>query len=461
MKKNLRIVSVAAAALLAVAPVAAAGVSSVSAADVPALDSNTQSTKGDVNWALNGQVVSGGANITPNLTLTTQNKFAGLNKSSLTGSITAKVDGQSYTAVYAPANATDAGTKVTVKDSKGTVVNSGADLVPGDTYEVTISSLKFNFGTPNANKKFTLTLAGGTFEYGTEGANPSHEVTTNSAGVVELKNVVVSVTAHDYADPATVQFVNRATGVPVSSGSVDMIANAQGEANVNTVAAAINAKYTAMQVRYENGTNGKDNGTGLVNQAVKEVATGNDVAAALKKENISVSPTGFFKAPHSFTVNVSAKSAINTASATMPVSVVFTNVADPVVPSQPKTIMHNAYFYDKNAKRVGTDKVTRYNTVTVSMNKTKFSNGIEYYEVVENNKLSGKFINADNIDGTKRTLKHNAYVYRSSKKRANKVVLKKGTEVVTYGGAYTFKNGKQYYKIGNNTDKTYVKASNF
>ena len=49
---------------------------------------------------------------------------------------------------------------------------------------------------------------------------------------------------------------------------------------------------------------------------------------------------------------------------------------------------------------------------------------------------------------------HNAYVYKSSKKRANKVTLKKGTEVTTYGGTYTFKNG-------NNTDKTYVKASNF
>jgi hypothetical protein len=122
--------------------------------------------------------------------------------------------------------------------------------------------------------------------------------------------------------------------------------------------------------------------------------------------------------------------------------------------------MHNAYYYDKDAKRVGTDKVTRYNTVAVATSTTKIGDKT-YYEVVENGKLSGKFINADNIDGTKRTLKHNAYVYKSSKKRANKVVLKKGTEVTTYGGSYTFKNGKQYYKIGNNTEKTYVKASNF
>src|SRR5699024_11555867 len=96
--------------------------------------------------------------------------------------------------------------------------------------------------------------------------------------------------------------------------------------------------------------------------------------------------------------------------------------------------------YDKNAKRVGTVKVSLYNIVTVATSTTKIVDKT-YYEVVENGKLSGKFINADNIDGTKRTLKHNAYVYKSSKKRANKVVLKKGEEVTTYDGTYTFKNG--------------------
>ena len=98
---------------------------------------------------------------------------------------------------------------------------------------------------------------------------------------------------------------------------------------------------------------------------------------------------------------------------------------DTTVLSQPKTIMHNAYYYDKDAKRVGTDKLTRYNSVNVAMSTTTIK-GKAYYEVIENGKATGKFINADNIDGTKRTLKHNAYVYKTSKKRANKVVLKKG-----------------------------------
>ena len=184
-----------------------------------------------------------------------------------------------------------------------------------------------------------------------------------------------------------------------------------------------------------------------------------DVNAALKAANIPVD-NGWFAAPTSFSVNVKVTSSINGVDATLPVTVNVANGKDTTVPSQSKTIMHNAYFYDKNAKRVGTDKLTRYKSVTVAMNTTTI-NGKAYYEVIENGKATGKFINADNITGTKRTLKHNAYVYKTSKKRANKVVLKKGDKVVTYGGSYKFKNGKRYYKIGNNTEKTYVKASNF
>ena len=134
--------------------------------------------------------------------------------------------------------------------------------------------------------------------------------------------------------------------------------------------------------------------------------------------------------------------------------------APETVASVSKTIMHNAYYYNKEGQRVGTEKATRYDSVTVAP-KTTTINGKTYYQVVENGKAVDKYINAGNIDGTKRTLKHNAYVYKTSKKRAKKVVLKKGDTVTTYGASYKFKNGKRYYKIGNNTDKTYVKVANF
>lgn len=79
MKKNLRIVSVAAAALLAVAPVAASAVSTVSS-----IDSNNVAF-GNVNWGI-GSVANGtNFNVKPNLVLNAQNEAAGVTKSTLTG----------------------------------------------------------------------------------------------------------------------------------------------------------------------------------------------------------------------------------------------------------------------------------------------------------------------------------------------------------------------------------------
>ena len=123
--------------------------------------------------------------------------------------------------------------------------------------------------------------------------------------------------------------------------------------------------------------------------------------------------------------------------------------------------MHNAYYYKEDGTtRANNDKAKRYESVTVAMSTKKIGDK-NFYEVIKDGKATGMYINADNIDGTERTLKHNAYVYKTSKKRANKVVLKKGETVTTYGGSYTFKNGKKYYKIGNDTKKTYVKVANF
>ncbi len=187
------------------------------------------------------------------------------------------------------------------------------------------------------------------------------------------------------------------------------------------------------------------------------------VATMLRAQNIDVDAQGYFTAPASLSLTFHAESTQNNETAQLPVTVSVTNgkeVTPSTVDSVSKRIMHNAYYYDKDAKRVGTDSVKRYNSVSVLPNTTTI-NGKAYYQVVENGKAVDKYINAANIDGTKRTLKHNAYVYASSKKRANKVVLKKGEVVTTYGASYTFKNGQKYYKIGDNTDKTYVKVANF
>ena len=451
MKKNLRIVSAAAAALLAVAPVAASAVS------VNAADNTVATTTNTANTVINagGTAINTPADakydvdVTPNLTATAASTVNGQTiNGSITGNITASYNGQSYTGTLDTKNG-----EVSVADSKGTAVTDFSKLTNG-SYTVTVSGVSFNFGTANANKTITLGSKNSNVKFaGADGKfadTVKVELGQNGTLTTPISVQVSNVNALDLSNANGVNFYNASNGSQVTKGSVNVTAGLNGRLNVSTVASEILKNFAAYQV-----SNGN-----AVSQMPDQKAVVADVNAALKAANIPVDNAGWFAAPTSFSVNVKATSSINGVDATLPVTVNVANGKDMTVPSQSKTIMHNAYYYDKNAKRVGTDKLTRYNSVTVAMSTTTI-NGKAYYEVVENGKATGKFINADNIDGTKRTLKHNAYVYKTSKKRANKVVLKKGTEVTTYGGTYTFKNGKQYYKIGNNTDKTYVKASNF
>ena len=458
MKKNLRIVSAAAAALLAVAPVAAAAVSSVSA------DSQAITNATEINTNFQIPANNGAVNVSPNVTLNTS--VPGTNiKTALNASFTATVNGTTAQATLKP-NVSKA--KMWAKDN-GSVgvrgesnyqattgpnnpINDLQAITNGDAgreFKVELDHVSLNFGTANANKDVTLNFPDGAhFSYKDHDLGRSGQVHLDNSGVVELDYVVFTTTAKDFANPAVVNWLNSTTNAVVNSGNIELYAGSDaGKMNVNQVIAAVRGKYYATNF-----------GT-LTNKEASEIKYTNNLVEALKAMNVPVTD-GWFVAPKSFTFNMTATANNNDASKTLAVTVNVPNGKDMTVPSQPKTIRHNAYYYDKDAKRVGTDKLTRYNSVNVAMSTTKIGDKT-YYEVVENGKATGKFINADNIDGTKRTLKHNAYVYRSSKKRANKLVLKKGEEVTTYGGTYTFKNGKQYYKIGNDTKKTYVKASNF
>ena len=473
MKKNLRIVSVAAAALLAVAPVAASTVS-VNAAvntEITLPDNSNKDTKGTITLNSNVKAVTFPRKTTTNnVTGQVENHMW---DGSLSGNVTASYKGQTFTVnlgsgsvqkdIYYFDKATNSYNKVkvdTTKDGKKIY-----RLEPGKPYYVLVLGASINMTTANANLAHEVLGSNGdiTFYNGTDGVDTLDVATninggvyrTNESGTANLGDtfdMMVKVVPTDMTNARSVEFFEKSTGNVVNSGSLDFTVGPNQTLNVQQLVAAFNKKYTAHQLE------------GNTNSNASVTTTEADVKEQLAKQGMSVDANGNFTPYATFSLNFSAKSSANGAVATMPVTVTVNGgkvVAPATVPSQPKTIMHNAYFYDKDAKRVGTDKVTRYNTVNVSMNKTKFSNGIEYYEVIENGKATGKFINADNIDGTKRTLKHNAYVYRSSKKRANKVVLKKGETVTTYGGSYTFKNGKKYYKIGNDTKKTYVKVANF
>ena len=438
MKKNLRIVSVTAAALLAVAPVAASAVSTVSAAPITSV-----THLGNVTLPASGSTV----NVKPNISLNTK---AGSVSAAISVSFSATVDGTTANANFG-VNASNPSKIQLFKGSQEiTDLNQVTEANAGEVYKVSMTNVGLNFGSQNANKKITLNF-GSNWVAHTDSDTMTHsiEVKLNKNGVINLYQVAMDVTAKDFANPAVVTWHNGTTGAAVNSANIQLYAGADdGKMNISQVLNAVPVNQTKGNAYY----------AAQLGSDQSNISYSNNLKDALKAAGVEVDAQGGFVAPSSFTFNLTATSNKNNATASLPVTVTVPNAKVTTVPSVSKTIMHNAYFYDKDAKRVGTDKLTRYNSVTVSPTTIDSK---AYYEVVENGKLSGKFINADNIDGTKRTLKHNAYVYKTSKKRANKVTLKKGTEVTTYGSAYTFKNGKQYYKIGNDTEKTYVKVVNF
>ncbi|WP_025283212.1 SLAP domain-containing protein [Lactobacillus helveticus] len=448
MKKNLRIVSAAAAALLAVAPVAATAMP-VNAATTVTTSTTTNKPTVDLSGAGSVSESKDTVNVTPSFTLISAAKGI---PATLQGSIEASLNGTSVTADVA-----DVAKNVTLTDGNKTVYsynerenkvdNNLSDVQASKEYTMTLSGVGFSFGKANAGKTLTFKLPENVKVNDT--SNDVKVSLDQYGNATNLKFVISKIKAYDSANTNAVSFYDAKSGLVATQGSYMTLADENGNLNVNKLLDALKGKYEAMQFQ-----NSKF-------KTVKVNTTADDVKAELEKAGIKVDAANNFEAPDTFTVTLNAKSDVNGKTASLPVVVTVPNGKSTVVPSQSKTIMHNAYYYDKDAKRVGNDKVTRYNAVTVAMNTTKLANGISYYEVIENGKATGKYINADNIDGTKRTLKHNAYVYESSKKRANKVVLKKGTEVTTYGNPYTFKNGKKYYKIGADTKKTYVRVENF
>ena len=115
--------------------------------------------------------------------------------------------------------------------------------------------------------------------------------------------------------------------------------------------------------------------------------------------------------------------------------------------------MHKALMYDKNGNKTG-KAFRQFRNIDVYADKVTIGN-TQYYRVY--NTLY--YVKAANIDGTKRMLKKNSYIYKTGSKRANKKGLKKGSTVTTYGSSFKFANGKRYYRVGKG--KQYVPVANF
>lgn len=125
---------------------------------------------------------------------------------------------------------------------------------------------------------------------------------------------------------------------------------------------------------------------------------------------------------------------------------------------QKATVMVTSRAYDKDGKFTGRT-YPAYSQISY-LPEVHRINGKTYY------KVSGKdeYVRVTNITGTPRLLTRNAYVYRSSYRRsAGYPKFYKNQRVITYGAAVRFKNGKSYYKISGctATNKRYIKAVNF
>ena len=244
MKKNLRIVS-AAAALLAVAPVAASAVS-VNAADFTA--TTTAKATDYTNINLGGSAVSSNENqvdVTPALTL---NGKKGNIKASLTGSITASFGGKSFTA------------NLTGTEQNNVTINGNAakdelaNVEAGDTVTVSVANVGFNFGSENKGKKVTFKSSNSnvTFASSNRDAQVSADGKTVTAtldqnGTVSGLTVVEKLVAYDATNTNDVVFYNIATGQPVTSGDAMVLADSNKQLNVAAILPAVNSNFTATQ----------------------------------------------------------------------------------------------------------------------------------------------------------------------------------------------------------------------
>lgn len=126
--------------------------------------------------------------------------------------------------------------------------------------------------------------------------------------------------------------------------------------------------------------------------------------------------------------------------------------------TQTETVMVDSRAYDKSGNYLG-HMYYAYDSIEIVPTVVTI-NGKTYYKVANKD----EYVRVTNITGNQRTLRHNAYIYWSSYRRTPGTgKMYRGQTVTTYGPAMRFKNGKKYYRIQGcrNNNKRYIKAANF
>ncbi|MBL1072560.1 hypothetical protein, partial [Lactobacillus kitasatonis] len=265
--------------------------------------------------------------------------------SSINGNIVyTDAKGQSYTALLHGVNGINATIYQETKDGSSVSLKpvSNVKALSAGRYLARLNDVTVNLGNAAAGQTVTFKLGKGSTFKSTNAKDSGHSltVTVDGSGVAHLGEIDSEFWAYDSQDLQEVHFYSVKTGNVVTSGSVDLHARANdGMLNVNSVFAALTQEYRASQL------DGHKN--------VDQLLPVNDIRDQLKKQNVTVDPNGYFKAPASFTINFNAKSNNNGATASLPVTVNVDNAAQtPAANETTKnvTIMHISTIYDKNGK---------------------------------------------------------------------------------------------------------------
>ena len=491
MKKNRKMLGLAAAALLAVAPVAtsvvpvqAAGAfttgTTVANSSASATTTTTKPTD-RAYYTYNNEVIGEASTSNPsnNVLRTTINITAG---KTTVADVTKAINDLGL--MYFSQNSSN-GQKVTVNDDEVTKVlkASGVTFAKDDKGKETTtiesaSTSAFNFTISNGNTVVQIPMVVSTSGTATPDAtvpvfNWTENGTTNKGG---LNGKVFQVAVGSAFNPLS--FTN-------SNGEQITISAQQSDSNTTfaSVEVTSNPVNTSEAGRYYNvtltatGMTGKKTTatyTVLITSSHKQTLYANGQNAittySFYGNNIFTNNTTFKDGEQVYVsdqtktynkesysqVSPKSKSDANSSNIWVKTSALVKPAGDTNVKTYP--VMVDSRAYDKNGNYLG-HMYYAYDNIDIVPTVVTI-NGKTYYKVANKD----EYVRVTNITGNQRTLKHNAYIYWSSYRRTpGTSKMYRGQTVTTYGPQMKFKNGKKYYRIEGcrNNNKRYIKAVNF
>lgn len=482
MKKNTRILSMAAAALLAVAPVATGVIPSASGVTVKAANNSVELTAPTTSTVKNATFYYGGNPLANGASVPTS---INIKNGDTVSSIVKAINDSGVQIQYVDANNRLVSSNISVDAQYVTTVLENA--VKGVTFtdttdkkDQTVSGLSGNFSLPlsypaNGSNIIVHLPVGVNGASATQDANaPVFKVEENGKSTNSRSFNIASGSTFNPLNFTTSEGNKISISAQQSSGSTN---NAAVTVTSNPVDTTNAGRFYTVTLSASNTLNKTATLSYQINvvpsgetslpadtptygiYAGSVIATGNTLKAGTK---VYVGSTTQNVNNVSYT-KVSTVSKADADSSSNNVWVKTSDLTKAAEPSKDtntttKTVMVDSRAYDKNGNYLG-HMYYAYNDIEIVPTVVTI-NGKTYYKVANKD----EYVRVTNITGNQRTLRHNAYIYWSSYRRTPGTgKMYRGQTVTTYGGQMRFKNGKKYYRIDGcrNNNKRYIKAVNF